>query len=301
MVNSVKTLWSTLCETAQLTGSQRKLWWPFAITACVELLLIALIWLAPQSPLSSVLAPPIRFFFGERVLHYPWHLWFLYHAMKHTHLVASTLIGAFLSGVACVMVRQVRDGQVPSLRAALISRQVRYPTVLALWLTTWILAQGVSEIVNRVAPKSIEALWVGIGLTVMLQAAFVYAIPAAVYNREGWKTALIHSLRETLRHPLSTALIVSVPSAIVIAWSIIASEGRVAHWMLATIPEVAILFVAARLLMWTIADAVITVAAAHLWWVHRVEERDSQVVHLPAARRGARRTLAVAKEGSAVA
>ena len=87
-------------QTAKLFGAHRKLWLPFLAAALFESLLVLAIWLAAQPPFSKVLAPPIRYFFSDRVLHYPAHLWFLFHALKHTYLVAAVLVGAFMSGVA---------------------------------------------------------------------------------------------------------------------------------------------------------------------------------------------------------
>jgi hypothetical protein len=101
-----------------------------------ELFFLLLVWLAPHAPYSTILAPPVRYFFGDRVLHYPWHIWFLYHAMKHTHFVASTLAGAFMTGVACLMVQQ-RYAKTPvSFRDALVSPDIKYVRLLLVWLVS---------------------------------------------------------------------------------------------------------------------------------------------------------------------
>jgi hypothetical protein len=260
-------------QTVQFVGSQRKLWVPFLITAVLELLLLGLIWLAPHPPYSQLLAPPIRYFFGDRVLHYPWHLWFLYHSMEHVHLVASTLLGAFLTGVACAMVRQGYEGKAVSLRDALAGKQVRYGTVLLLWLVQWGLAKGVMEVLGRVAPQTVWMAWVAIGLAVLLQALFIYAIPAAVFNQSKWWKALGQSLRETARYPLSTLAFVGVPSLGLIAFAILVPSGRLLQWMGQTSPEIALAAVAARLAVWTLADAAMTVGIANLWWCHRTPHR----------------------------
>ena len=267
----MKALWLAWRGTTQIVTSQRKLWLPFLVVAVAETLFVGLIGLAPQPPFSRLLAPPIHYLFGERVLHYPWHLWFLYHAMTYTHLAASILMGAFMTGIACVMVRQTYTGELLSLRAALISRQVRYGTVLAVWLVTWGVARGLMEAASRMAPKTPSTTWVVAGLTfaVVLQALFAYAIPAAVFEQSRWWNALAKSLREAMRYPASTLAMVAVPSSLVLLASIIAPSGRVARWMAQTAPEIALLFVAGRLVIWTVADAVMTVGVAHLWWIHR--------------------------------
>lgn len=265
----MRAFWLAIRFTARLFGSQRKLWVPFLITAFVEALFIGLLWLAPQPPFSKLLAPPVRYFFGDQVLHYPTHLWFLYYAMKHTHLAASIVVGAFLSGVACAMIRQAHEGTSLSLREALMSKHVRYGTVVVVWLITWGLAKGSLEALGRFAPRTAWVALSGVGLMFLLQTLLVYAIPAAVFEGSKWWRALSQGVRETLRYPLSTLIVVGIPSAVVIGFSFIAPPVRVSQWMEHTVPEIIVACVAVRLLLLTMADAVITVGVAHLWWLHR--------------------------------
>ena len=260
-------------HTAQLLGSQRKLWLPFLLGAFVEALYLGLLWLAPQSPFSAVLAPPVRYVFGDRVLHYPEHLLFLYHAMKHTHLVTSILTGAFLTGIACAMVRQTHEGVKLSLRTALVSRQVRYGRVLLVWLVTWALVKSLAEGLAHVAPKTVSVFWWGIGSAVLLQALLVYAIPAAVFEDATWWKALLRSVQETAQHPLSTLAAIVIPCAMVIGLAIGAPDARVKYLMLQVTPEIAVAFIVGRLVVWTVADALLTVSVAHLWWIRRTPHR----------------------------
>lgn len=259
----------TCRQTAQLVGAHRKLWLPFLVVAVVEALFIGLVWLAPHPPYSKLLAPPLRYFFGDRILHYPWHLWFLYHAMKHTHFVASIVIGAFMSGIACVMVRQAHEGIPLSLRTALVSRQVAYGRVVLIWILMWGMGTGIMEAARRMVPQAAWLMGVSLGASVMLQALLVYAIPAAVFNGSPWWRALLQSARETGRHPISTMIVVAIPSAAVLLFAVTCSPGRLAQWMRQGAPEIAVALVIARLFVWIVTDAFLTVASAHLWWVHR--------------------------------
>jgi len=265
----MKALVLTLRQLGELVRSQRKLWVPFLLAAAVEALLIGLIWLAPQPPFSRVLAPPIRYFFSDRVLHYPVHLWFLYHAMKHTHLMASTLAGAFLTGIACVMVRQVHEGKPLSLRDALAGRHVRYGRVMLLWVLSWGMAKGITAAFFHVTPHAAWVFWGGIVVSLLLQALLIYAIPAAVFEGSAWWKALWQSLREAIRYPFSTLIIVAVCGSLVILFALSAPPTRLAHWMVQTRPEIALLLVSARLIVWMLSDVLMTIAIAHLWWVHR--------------------------------
>jgi len=269
------------------------------IVALIESLGVGLLWLAPHAPFSKLLAPPIRYFFSDRVLHYPYHLWFLFFAMKHTHLIASVIMGAFMTGIACAMVRQLHMGQPLSLREALVSRQVRYGRVVLLWMMTWGLAKALIVAVEQVGPKSGWLVGGAIGATVLLQALLIYAIPAAVFEGARWWKALLLSVWETLRYPLTTLLAILGPSAALIAFAIVCSPANVANWMAQSSPEIALPFVIARLALWTVADTVMTVAIAHLWWFHRPAA--SMLASGASAPREPQRGVVSLKEGPAVA
>ncbi|MBI3997069.1 MAG: hypothetical protein HY352_05350 [Candidatus Omnitrophica bacterium] len=260
-------------ETAQLFGRQRILWLPFVCVTFVEALFVGLVWLAPHAPFSDVLAPPIRFFFGDRVLHYPAHLWFLYHVTRHAYIAATVLVGAFMTGVACAMVGQIHTGAMLSFRDVLVNRQVHYGRMLLVWIISWGIATSIAEGSARVAPKSLLGLLVVVGITVVLQALFVYAIPAAVFQRAKWWKALLSSVRETARYPLSTLAVVTPPTLLVIGLAVLVPPVKVAEWMGRTQPEWAVACVAVRLIVWMVADALLTVATAHLWWTHRAVSR----------------------------
>lgn len=269
----MKAWWSAWQQTAKLFGAHRKLWVPFLVVLVVEVLLIGLVWLAPHPPFADLLAPPIRFFFGDRVLHYPAHLWFLYHVTKHTHLVASLLVGAFMTGVACAMVRQLHQGHALVLRDVLINKQVRYGRVLLVWVVTWAMATGLVTLALRVLPQGPVGLAAAVGCSLLLQTLFAYAIPAAVFEARPWWRALWQAIREAARYPFSTLGVIIFPSLIIVGISILAAPTRVAQWMGQTVPEIAVVCVAVRLVLWTLADVAMSVAIAHLWWIHRLPAR----------------------------
>ena len=254
---------------SSLFGSRKRILIPFLVAAFAELLLIGVLWLAPQAPFSKLLVPPIKYFYGERVVHYPWHIWFLYYAMKHTYVAAALVIGAFMSGVACAMVRQDAERQPVSMRSVLASKQVRYRTVVWLWLCIWAMGKLLGEGLGR-AHFASAAVSFGVGViaTVLLQMLLAYAIPLAVFQRTGWVRALTGSVREALRYPFSTLLVIAVPSAVVIAFSVLAHPTMVMEWSKDTRPELALAFAGGRLVLWTLADAMLTIGIASLWWAH---------------------------------
>lgn len=259
----------TLKAMLRLFSSRSRLWAPFLLIAGFQFFLIALVWLAPHPPYSSLLAPPIRYFSGDRVLHYPVHLWYLYHVMKQVHVVANVVAGAYLSGLAALMVRQEHEGKAISIRDARLSGKAHYFSLAALWIITWMAAGGVFKAAGRIPLPHIYLVSINIGLAVFLQALLAYPITAAVLGGLPWWKALLRGVGEFFRYPLQTIGFVLVPSALLIAFAFIASESRVFKWMMDTAtPELSLVFVFARLAVVTAADAAITLSIAHLWLFH---------------------------------
>ena len=56
-------------DTFVLLNKYRSIFVPFFITVVLEGIVLYILYLAPQKPVSTVFAPPIRAFFGERFLH----------------------------------------------------------------------------------------------------------------------------------------------------------------------------------------------------------------------------------------
>lgn len=248
--------WAT---TSRMFRNHARIWLPFAAIILLEVAFLGVLWSAAHPPFRAVLAPPIAYFFGERVLHYPLHLFFLYAMMNRIHGLAWILAGAYLSGLACVMVRQVHEGKTPCLREALVSRQVRYGRVTLLWLLSWLLVRF--------------ALRIHWGAAAALQVLLVYAVPAAVfYAGPGWR-AFFRGVGESLRYPLSTLVTVLGPVLGLLALAQLLHPVRVAGMMSdAATPEAVLWFLPARLLLWIGVEAILTVAVAHLWWFHRAAE-----------------------------
>jgi hypothetical protein len=188
----------------------------------------------------------------------------MYHAMKHTHLVAMTLIGALMSGLACIMVEQAEQGRLPSLYRALKSKRVHYWRVVLIWLLSWGAARLIAEALPRLLPQVGWAAVVIILALVLFQALFIYAIPYTALQSESWWRSLLSSIGLALRRPISTLVIVLIPSIPVLFSGFFFSSQAMAKVVFQTIPELVFIFIAVRLVVWTAADAFMSVAAARM-------------------------------------
>ena len=275
---------SAIRHTIQILGKHRLLWLPFFVAAALEAVFVLMVWLAPHPPFSQVLAPPIRFYFNDSVLHYPTHMWFMYLSLKHTHLAASVLLGAFMTGVACVMVEQIHTGKRLSFRDALVSGRGPYARIVLLWVISWGIAKGTFVLLADMLPKAWWVLWTGVGITVILQTLLVYAIPAAIFNGSRWWRALPQGILEAIKYPLSSLILVIIWTAPVIAIALLVPPSAVAQWMVqSNTPEIALVFVAIRFPVWVVCDTFLTVSIAHLWWAHRASAQSTSIGGLNAA------------------
>ena len=88
---------------------------------------------------------------------------------------------------------------------------------------------------------------------------------------------MLHGVREFLRQPATTFGIVAIALAPGIAFALLAPDASVARWMAQVTPEIALPLLVIRVLIWTTADAVLTTAVAHLWWLRRAPHPGAEV------------------------
>ena len=298
----MKRLAAALRQTVGLIRADQRIWLPFLVTVTVEVLLLLLVWLAPHPPYSKFFAPPIRYFFSDAVLHYPWHLLFLYHVMKHTNVIAAVLVGAYMTGIACAMVGQRFERQPMSLRNALVSRKVRYGRVVLLWTVLWGTAKLGTEWISRQFPPAPWLSWALVAGLVLFQSLMVYAIPISVFTGANWFKSIGRSAMEACRHPMTTLAPVMVFSVPLILFMGLAPMVRVSQWMKQFAPELVLVFIAVRLMLWMLSDALLTLTISHLWWLRRTPAHVGQLKKPLAAPAPAPRvSKRILEEGPAVA
>ncbi len=237
----------------------------FLAPAFVQILVLILLGLAPHPPLDSLLAPPIRFFANENVLHYPWHLLWLYHVTPRVHALAMALVGAGLSGVAACLAADAVRQKPMSLRLLFASRRVRFSQCLFAWVVIWLLSELMAQGLRTLSLPGMLTLGSYLAGVTLLQAFGVYAIPAVALSGFSAFRALLAGAQRCLRSPLETLCIVLPPLVILFLFSLISTENRIGAWLLRTEPEWVTVPIALRLMLWTVADAWLTTAAAIAW------------------------------------
>ena len=103
MITKHSFFWQKIVEIYQQVFSVLKknptVWLLFIAVGVFDLSALMALFLAPCEPVSYMLAPIIRAFWGDRFLHYPYNFLLLPKLFNHVHFLIATLIGVFVSGL----------------------------------------------------------------------------------------------------------------------------------------------------------------------------------------------------------
>lgn len=258
--------------------NQPAIFLPFLVFSVIDLLLLAVLYLAPRQPFNVVLGPPIRAFWGEAYLHYPNNFLLLPQLASLSRTLLYIVAGSLLTGMAVLFVKRAYSGREAGSVWLAVSR--RYVPLAGIVL----LVTGVFTVFSRgmeayfsfffshnsslfLIPARIwrhEAsfalnLIAGIGV----QAVFVYAVPALLIENTGMGRAVLRSWVVFKRMPFATLALVSVP---VLAYLPVMVLQYKTPFFVNLYPEsVLYIAVAGSLINALIVDILVTVSATYLY------------------------------------
>ncbi|UCC95998.1 MAG: hypothetical protein JSW40_04410, partial [Candidatus Omnitrophota bacterium] len=184
-------------ETLRVLKRHPKILIPFLVVGTAHFLLIYLIYSAPQRPLSSVFAPPIRAFFGEKFLHYPFNFFVFPQLFNYGEIILSALVGIFMTALAIGMIADVIQKQETSLLVNSLKSIRRYCALFGVWILMFLFVRLTMSIFHRIVPAG-EGLRTLIASSlyflgaIFIQLLFIYAIPLIIIK----KKKLLAALRE---------------------------------------------------------------------------------------------------------
>lgn len=202
---------------------------PFIIFALVESLVLTIIYLVPRPPLRSIFGPIIRTFWGERFLHYPLNFLLLPKLSSLARMGLTVFLGALLTGMAVVMIWDVYNKKTLKLKLALRTALKKYLSLFSIVLLLTASFYILVKIINIGLLKYFIAghsrllflksgLWLGpilsttvFLLAILFQAAFTYAIPVLIIEKEKLIKAILRSFAFFKKFFIPTLLLVGLP------------------------------------------------------------------------------------------
>lgn len=252
-------------ETIKIFGQNKGIFLPFFLVGLVDVFLLIIIYLAPQPPFSVILGPPIKIFWGERFLHYPLNLFLIPRLFDIAHTISTALIGVLMTGVAVKMFEEIHGGSRPDFGRGLARSFRVYLRIFIIWLVMFGLVSVVFKVLPAIfRPKhSMAAILVsGVGLlvTILIQALFIYAIPAVIVEEKKIWQAIKRSVSFCLSNLVPTLILVGLPMVVYIPLLIL--KGKFSLLTSKIFPEAILIFVIVGVVISVIMDCLVTSSTA---------------------------------------
>ncbi len=264
---------------------------PFVIFTLLESIFLVILFLAPRQPFKFFFGPPIAALWGERYLHYPFNFVLLPTLASFSRTFLSVFAGSLLTGMAVMLAQEAFLGKHLKLAAAFKAVSKKYLSLLTIVLIVFFLFYGLTKVFSLLLMRYFMAghssllflkagVWFGpfrvllnFFASVVIQAFFVYCIPALIIAGETLSRAIAASFALWKRLPLTTFLLIGIPMLFYLP--IIALEHNTSFLIGTLFPESVLLVCFAGTLLSSLAiDALVTVSAAHVF----LQDRDSSKV-----------------------
>ena len=195
---------------------------PFWVYAGAQVAALLMLLGFTVRPFSLFVPSLLKWSFGTEALHYPNNLIAMRAAMGQLDIVLSVVLGALVTASAVHIFSAFYGGERESFVAGWREGAARYAPALAVAIVVSLIAQLVVRVPMTVwggladtSPLKYRLLRVVlIGAVLVVQALFVYAIPAVVIDTKRVGSALGSSMAIALRSPITTGLIIGVPAAL---------------------------------------------------------------------------------------
>lgn len=255
-------------ETIRTFKENPRILTPFLIVGVCDAFILALIYLAPRSPLSAILAPPIRAFWGEQFLHYPFNLFLIPRLFNYGHIISTAVIGVLMTGLAIGMLKEAREGVRPGILFNLIKSIKVYLSLVVIWAVLF----GVVTLVFKGLPFALQlkqrtalqiALYTSFLISIFIEVIFIYAMPAVMIEKKRAWAAIKRSITFVKGIFLPTLFLVAIPMLIYIPMIVL--RGKLSVLMNKLFPEMVLIFLGLGIIVSVITDCLITCSTAILF------------------------------------
>ena len=259
---------------------------PFLIFAILEVIVLVIIYLAPRMPVRLILGPVISTFWGERFLHYPVNFLLLPKIASLSRMGLAVIFSSLLSGVAVALVFAVHNKKQIKFKEAFKSALKKYASLFIVVLIFTLLFYFLVKLVTIVLVSYFMAghsrllflkpgIWMGpilLGINFMLalliQSAFVYAIPLLIIEKQKLIKAIIGSFLLFKKLFIPTLILVGLPMLVYIP--IIILNSKTAFLIDKVFPEFILLVSFLSIIISSLViDTIVTISTTFLYFAHK--------------------------------
>ncbi len=246
---------------------------PFILVFLIDLVLVAAIVLAPFVPQLNALASLIAALWGEPYLHYPAIYSLLPELFNHIKNIENFTLGALFVGVAISVINQTNAGNPAGFVFSLTKAYRKFFRIAIVWGIMILLASGAvraaGALTDYVASGNVVFCAEYI-LLLLVQAPFIFAIPAIVVENRKLPDSIARSFRIFLKNHVTAILIVLFSG--LIFTPVYYLYNKIPAFSMSACPESTLYVVAARILLAGIRDVLLITSATLLFLAVRKTE-----------------------------
>ncbi len=174
---------------------------PFVIITLCEMFLLIILLLSPHPIIEPLLGPPIRRFFGEMFLHYPYNFSLLPTLFEYVALPLSLLLMPLMCAATVGMVALVVDGEKANFGKNLKLAVKKYVPSLSLWIIVLFIYIGIFMLLRFLAlqcyPPALAKIlhipswrmftisqYLGLFVCLLVEPFLAYAIPVMILEKK---------------------------------------------------------------------------------------------------------------------
>ncbi len=196
-----------------------RLWPPFLLYLIVMVLIVLAVQSMFSPLLSGWLIPLATWLVGDGVLHYPQHLALLPYTFQMFNLVPSLLLESLLTAAGVLMFAAYFRQQSPQFGGSVRDASRHYTKIVVIWLVNVVLVYLLFKFLPGLfrsfvvgSPRREIALMLGMqGLSALLSALFIYAIPYLVVRGRSLGASFTGSFSLFFKHFFTTYFFVAIP------------------------------------------------------------------------------------------
>lgn len=258
------------------------LYLPFLIFAAIEAITLIILYFSVRMPLVYVFGPPIARFWGERFLHYPANFLLLPKLLSLARSVTIVAFGSLFTGVAVFIALNSYNNKRTNLKEAFKAGIKKYISLFLVVFIVSIILYYSLIFSTLILAKYCPHTWLGpilltinFFLAVVIQAAFLYAIPMLIIENAKLFKSLVGSLTLFIKLFIPTIILVALPMIIYIPILVLTQNSPVL--INKFFPEIIVFVLLLAIIVNTlIIDPLVTVSGTNLFLLSRMSEGTGQ-------------------------
>jgi hypothetical protein len=275
-------------KTIQSIKDNPVLFLPFGVFATFEFISLIIVYFAPRMPLKLLFGPPIKALWGERFLHYPANFILMPKLVSLARIGLTVIIGSLLTGIATILVYNLYKNTKINLKSAFKLALKKYVSLFTIVLLFTLIFYFLDKLTSKLLVKYFVSghtrllflsarIWLGPILTclsfaiaVIIQSAFIYAIPILLIEEETLTKSIIKSFGLFKKLFVKTLLLAGLPMLTYIPVVVLQSDP--AFLIAKLFPEAVFLVSILSLVISSlIIDLFITLSSTQLYLMHKDE------------------------------